>query len=80
MAKLGNNAVRDEFGLNPQEREFADTYLITLNGTESILAVKPNMYKSVVEEIKEELEYEGPIYHTTSHSSKYKKDYPIATF
>lgn len=45
MAKLGNNAVRDEFGLNPQEREFADTYLITLNGTESILAVKPNLQR-----------------------------------
>ena len=45
MARLGNDVVRDEFGLNPQEREFADTYLITLNGTESMLAVKPNLQR-----------------------------------
>ena len=45
MAKLGSDTVRDEFGLNPQEREFADLYLVTLNGTEALLAVKPNLQR-----------------------------------
>lgn len=45
MAKLGNAYVRDEFGLNPQEREFADIYLTTLNGTDALLQVRPHLQR-----------------------------------
>ena len=59
--------------------------LLATDGTNSSLTniVKITLQEGdshLLEEIKEELEYEGPIYHSTSHSSKYKKDYPIATF
>ena len=59
--------------------------LLATDGTNSSLTniVKITLQEGdshLLEEIKEELEYEGPIYHSISHSSKYEKDYPIATF
>lgn len=59
--------------------------LLATDGTNSSLTniVKITLQEGdshLLEEIKEELEYEGPIYHSVSHSFKYKKDYPIATF